>query len=145
MSDPRRALRDLVERWRENAMQPITDGWRIGGPFRQCADELDAVLAQLAEAPPEEKNCARVAPLTAGADGQDLPQSGNEVSPSVFSEKERWMAAHVDRGHGLKKRQHFYECSCGATLWHTFGEVLDSSPSADASLPGGPRQEPTTR
>lgn len=40
-----------------------------------------------------------------------IPASGQEPENT-------WFGWHLERGHTLTHRERYYECSCGATLWH---------------------------
>ena len=79
-------LRALVEQWRKAASGKLVSGDDYWDGQRQalskCAAELEGVLAIPPQPPEDKKEGARVAPLKAGVDGQDLPQSGSgEKSP----------------------------------------------------------------
>jgi hypothetical protein len=87
-------LKALSERWRSKAALTHPDVQYYYGGQRDaldaCADELDAALSRLSAPQGETKDQeleTRVAPLKAGDDGQDLPQSCNEPSSNPSGEK----------------------------------------------------------
>jgi len=77
-------LEQLVKRWdRFNDEEDNDEFGRERYTTREeCIVQLKGVLAIPPQPPEDKKEGARVAPLKAGTDGQDLPQSGSgEKSP----------------------------------------------------------------
>lgn len=63
--------------------------------------------------------------------------SSPAVPQPIFDDmKHQWLTWHVDQGHGITKREHYYECTCGATLWPTAPPSVPASalPSAKYEL-----------
>lgn len=97
-----RPLRDLEVKWRKGCRgveAEIRSGLRSyhdEGPrygiaaVESCADDLAAVIRVIEQQKEEEmqtnQDVTRVAPLTAGVVGQDLPRSDNEVSATLIAQ-----------------------------------------------------------
>jgi hypothetical protein len=138
-------LDTLIWKWRGRAARAEELGRRASAEVRkECADDLASLLARQEQRLKEEKDQdsqTRVAPSVPCVEGLDLPQSGNEATPSMADAAEMlWVVLANVSGGDWKQQSKDWQDAEARWRDNYFAAVKAERAGSRPSRPAGARE-----